>query len=260
MHKYTEKQTKDGPTLVRPQNRGSNVHMTDRCLKWLKARNVNERWLEEMEHTSRGKLLYKNGYYDMETGKFHDRFDPKIFFPYGIMDDYMEADDNEDRYAQSIKERIFVKPLGEAVAETLIYIISRAIAGDNVIMGQVPFCLGAGRAGKSATMQIISCSFQDYIGSFNGECLKYNNNSGGDEAQRLRWMKLHRWKRLVFSTEIAMKCDLDANVIKKMTGRGDKITARFHGKRRVICPQFMPFICANDLPKIIHLARRWWIV
>ena len=258
LYKYTEKQTKDGPTLVRSSTEswGSNVHMTDRCLKWLKARNVNERWLEEMEHTSRGKLLYKNGYYDMETGEFHDRFDPKIFFPYRIMDDYMEADDNEDRYAQSIKERIFVKPLGEAVAETLIYIISRAIAGDNVIMGQVPFCLGAGRAGKSATMQIISCSFQDYIGSFNGECLKYNNNSGGDEAQRLRWMKLHRWKRLVFSTEIAMKCDLDANVIKKMTGRGDKITARFHGKNEgSFCPQFMPFICANDLPKIYPFGK-----
>jgi phage/plasmid-associated DNA primase len=71
-------------------------------------------------------------------------------------------------------------------------------------------------------------------------------------------MLVGRFKRLLISNELSAsagtKAEIDGNMIKKMTGRGDRIVARNHycGEQEFL-PHFMPVLFAQDCPKVSPL-------
>ena len=218
----------------------------------LKQFTLDDNWVERTENTSRGFLLYKNGYYDLKNNVFYDskihRYDPEIVFIYRIDHNYVEPNEEDLEYMESIRERVFFLSLGEEQGKYLLQLISRGMSGEQ--MKRIFFGLGPSNSGKSMISKAIALSCGQYVGNFNAENLGLNSTSG-DEAQRLRWCYLLKDKRIILSNEMTTKGKIDGNMLKKISSGGDTLIGRVHGGCETqYVPQFLPLIFANDLPNI----------
>ena len=218
----------------------------------LKQFTLDDNWVERTENSSRGYLLYKNGYYDLKNGIFYDsklhKYDPEIVFIYRIDHDYVDPNEEDMQYIESIRQRIFFLSLGEEQGKYLLQLISRGLSGEQ--MKRIFFGLGPSNSGKSIISKAISLSCGQYVGTFNAENLSFNSGSS-DEAQRLRWAYLLKDKRIIISNEMTTKGKIDGNLLKKISSGGDTLIGRVHGGCETqYVPQFLPIIFANDLPTI----------
>ena len=105
-------------------------------------------------------------------------------------------------------------------------------------------------SGKSTIVIAASNTFDEYVGTFNGEnlCIK---NSTADEAQLMRWAYLLRYKRILFSNEMKTESVISGNMTKKMSSGGDKLVGRTHGsEEKEFIPHYNVFCNANDLLEI----------
>lgn len=244
---------KDGDKIVKTaKSYGNTLTLMQRIPPLIKTLCTNNNWLDEMQYSSLGKILFNNGYYNFTESKFYDKetygFSPEIMFVGKINQDYLEFDDEDEEYIASIKQRFFYDPLGEEQGNYFALQVARGLAGDK--MKRIMFGLGASNCGKSIISTAIMQSCGEYIGSFNAENLAYRNTSN-DEAQNLRWAMLLRFKRIIISNEMKSTVDLNGNMIKKISSGGDKITGRGHGKDETeFITHFLPICMANDLPKI----------
>ena len=50
----------------------------------LKTLSIKDNWLTEYQFTSLGKLLFINGYHNLQTGTFYINFNSQKFFMYSI--------------------------------------------------------------------------------------------------------------------------------------------------------------------------------
>ena len=71
-----------------------------------------------------------------------------------------------------------------------------------------------------------------------------------DEVTSMHCFLLLKYMCILLSNEIKTSANLDAAIIKKLSG-GDKMTGRLHcGNKTPFNPHFLPIIVANDLPTI----------
>lgn len=206
----------------------------------------NNKWLDKYSNSSLEYLLFNNGYYDGKQCKFINHFNPNIVFFEKIYADYDEKFDEE--YGKSIMTRFFYLPLGKEVGNYYIQMLSCGLLG--CLLKKIYFCLGETNTGKSTITNAIMASCGSYTGTFNAECLTYDKTSQ-DQAQKMRWTLLLRYKRLVFSNELSTESKLNGNYIKKISSGGDRIVARTHQKtEEEFVPHFMTTIFANDMCEI----------
>ena len=258
LHIY--KKTVDGVRYT-GKNYAENNQKRKDMYPYIRQRCVNDDWIRKTEKSSLGKILFLNGHYDFKRSVFikgrisdeseeENGFNPEIVFHCRIDHNFTFLQEGEANYIKSIKERYFVLPLGEEVGNYLILNLARALAGD--VMKRILFGLGTSNTGKGILTKACQASMGQYCGTFNGECLSLNNSSN-DEAQKMRWVYLLRYKRLIISNEIsATTSTLDGNIIKKISSGGDTMQGRVHqGLETDFTPQFLTLALANDLPKII---------
>ena len=214
---------------------------------------TNNNWLKEKSNSSLGYALFNNGYYDFKKNKFYDKitcdfkgeivFFGKFHFNYDI-----NTNTEEEKLIGVIKDTFFTNPLGNDVGEYFITNIARALAGD--MMKRMLFNVGPSNAGKTLISLFILAAFGDYAGSFNGENLAHKT-SNLEEAQIMRFLLLHRYKRIIFSNEMKSSVELNGNMIKKCASGGDNLIGRGMGKEEVeftAHPLFIVF--SNDMNKI----------
>ena len=213
----------------------------------------NDDWEKNIFESSRGKLLFRNGYYDFQRGEFisfsSGIADESIVFTEEIPYHYNEALLDES-YQQNIRERLFVSPFGEEMGDFFLLKLARAVAGDR----EKKFLVGIGvsNGGKSLLGNVLNHSIGGYYGAWNGANICYKNSSQ-DEAQKLRWTLLLRSKRIIVSSELTMtSAGIDGNILKKLSNGGhDDLTGRLHGKNETSFKLgFLPILFAQDLPKI----------
>lgn len=210
----------------------------------------DDAWENNVFESSRGKILFTNGYYDLPNGMFvptgSERFDNSIVFLEHIPYDYSDMyHDN-----QSLFERFFEIPFGKEMGEYYLLKIARAVAGD----AEKKFLAGIGSSntGKSALTSILSNALGGYFGGWNGANICYRQSTQ-DEAQKLRWLYLLRHKRVIVSSELQVGgMGIDGNMIKKMANGGlDPIVARQHGGNELSFKiGFLPILFAQDLDRI----------
>ena len=118
-------------------------------------------------------------------------------------------------------------------------------------MKRVLVGIGSSNTGKSLLSAALKSTCGGYYGGWNGVNICYKNNSA-DEAQKLRWMKLLRFKRIIVSNEIQMGIEIDGNMIKKMSNGGlDDIIGREHcGNESEFKVGFLPILFAQDMDRI----------
>lgn len=220
---------------------------------------VDDNWIRKTESSSLGKILFTNGHYDFIRSLFlygrkkdvsdeENGFNPDIVFVYRIDHAYTDFSLEEMTYMDTIKDRLFIKPLGEDVGNYLILNLARGLAGD--VMKRIMFGLGMSNTGKGIITKACQLSMGQYCGTFAAENLSFNNTTN-DEAQKMRWAFLLKNKRLIISNEISMNRTLDGIIIKKLCSGGDTIQGRVHqGLETDFIPQYLCVILVNDIPKI----------
>lgn len=242
---------KDGKTFQRKESYGGSTVLKRQVIAQIKAKTRQNDWLDEKDDSSRGFLLFKNGYLNMITGVFYSEFTPDILFFHSINLDYEEAVSEEDRaYMERIKFRFFTEPLGDEVGDSLLLNIARALAAEHT--KRIHFCLGDTNRGKSVLTDAIENAFGGYFGTFNAECMAHTNTTT-DNAAQLRWFQLLRHARIIISNELNTLKELDGNMMKKLTG-GDSVVARTHGKEeQKFRSHATLMVCCNDMCKIVPL-------
>ena len=214
----------------------------------------DDNWVQQLFHSSLGKILFLNGYYDFRKSKFYktgeEGYDESIKFTAKIPYDMkMEHTEDDLDYCNSVRERMFYKPFGEDVGNWYILQLARGLAGD--CMKRFLVGIGSSNTGKSLLSAALKSTCGGYYGGWNGVNICYKNNSA-DEAQKLRWMKLLRFKRIIVSNEIQMGIEIDGNMIKKMSNGGlDDIIGREHcGNESEFKVGFLPILFAQDMDRI----------
>jgi hypothetical protein len=200
----------------------------------------DKNWKSNSNHC----LLFNNGYYDSKIDIFYKDFNPNIIFFNKINQDWIIGETN---YLNSIYNRLFIQPLGLEVGEYFLEQLARGLFCDNP--KRILFGLGEPGAGKSVLAKAITNACGEYIGTFNAENLAFNKGSS-DEASQMRWMMLLKNCRIIFSNELKKDVELNANSIKKLTGR-DNLVARTHcAEETTFYVDYLPVVFANDIPKI----------
>jgi phage/plasmid-associated DNA primase len=226
---------------------GNTTTLFNQMLEKLKILCIDDYWLKTLGTSSRGKLLFKNGYFDMRENNFYNEFNPNILFSGKINYDYQPNTDEE--YMESIKKRLFYDPLGKEVGDFFILNLARGLAGD--VMKRILFGLGYSNTGKSTITKAFLNACSDYVGTFDGNSFAYRN-TGSDMASQNRWMMLLKDKRIIFSNEVKSTIPLNGNLMKVVSSGGDAVVGRKHcGNEEEFYLSFLCVMFANDLPKII---------
>jgi phage/plasmid-associated DNA primase len=246
------KKLNDGNQLVDyVQNRKNSQNVLKLVID-LAVNNADNDWSRNMCSSSLGYILFTNGYYDFKESRFipfdSELYNHDIIFLEQIPYPFIMCEDKE--YLKSVKQRMFIDPFGEEVADYYILNIARGLAGD--AMKRCLFGIGDGNTGKSAMTSAIKSVAGGYYGTFNANNLAVKKNANPDDAQALRWVMLLATKRIIASNELEPDVFINGSVLKKLSSGGqDDIVARKHGGYETEYKiSFLPIIFANDLDKI----------
>lgn len=237
--------------LYYSQNRKNAINIAE-CVKDKVMVNKNDGWSDNIFNSSLGYLLFNNGYYDFKNSKFinveDENFNTNIIFMEKIEYNY-DINLIDDKSIKNIKDKLFYKPFGENVGDYYILNIARGLAGD--CMKRCIFGIGNSNTGKSILTNCCKSSFGGYFGDFNAVNLVYKK-SNNDEAQKLRWLMLLQYKRIIISNEMQTGCNIDGNMLKKISNGGlDAITARGHIENEISFKiPFLAIVFANDINTI----------
>ncbi len=231
----------------------NSSHLTT-LIKERAIQECDDEWIVGVGIRNKGKILYKNGYYDMSHGVFltpdNPLYDSSIVFmetvPYDWTPEMLDS-----TYQASILKRFFLLQHDEVKGKYLALVQARGIAGD--AMKHFVIGTGSGNTGKSFLAKTMGVVFGGYVGTFNGANLIYKPSCSQDEAQRNRWIGLLQNKRVIFSSELRMdKNALDGNMMKTLSSGGhDPVVARGHAQdEREIPWRGLCFLLANDMGRI----------
>jgi phage/plasmid-associated DNA primase len=249
----------DEPPIIKDYAQNTTNATNIRTALISKISNQNDsRWLMNSLSSSIGKILFNNGYLDFYNKRFvpneDDNYDKDIVFFEIIDRNYRpittDTESEERKNLEKHKKQLFHTPFTEDVGNWYILQLARGIAGD--AMKRVLFGIGNGNTGKSLITSILKECFGSYVGAFNGENLIFHKNKTTDEGANMRWVLLLKTRRIIFSSEIKMGCQIDGNIVKKLSNGGkDELTGREHCSNETqFKVVFLPIIFANDIDDI----------
>jgi hypothetical protein len=211
---------------------------------------VDNLFVNKIYETTKGKLFFNNGYYDLINNIFIENFDgvyttKKIDKDFKIS--YLE---NNKEKVDEIYKRVLIPVFGQELLEKILLFTARALAGmtNDKNFGLI---MGDRDSGKSKYKNLCETAFSSYVGILNMNSLLLDK-SGGDQEKKLSWLYDSFDKRLLFGSEIKLDgSKLDGNLLKSVCSSSDKIKMR---KNYVDATDFyiqctLCLIC-NDLPAI----------
>lgn len=231
-------------------NYSNFVIKQDLIIKTLPSHIPVENFINKAINLSTGKLLFANGYYDMISKQFINRFNPDIYFPYRIDRDF-PSERNESLISE-VNKILFKDPYYDnevEVGEYLKKLIARGIAGfyedKSVILA-----VGEPNSGKGVITNVLSYVFGSYVGTFNANALLLQKYDSMDSAKKMSWLLPIRFCRLIVSNEVSKGSVLDANLYKNIFSGGDPIMARSNYRDEVeIMNRSTGIFFCNDIPK-----------
>lgn len=212
-------------------------------------------YVEEKDFSAKtaiGKLLFKNGIYNMDTRTFTEGFDPSVFFKGRISRDFSPVRNAE--LEERITKLFFVDPyLTDQLPQAIFYLtaIARAVYGDYNAK-RCYITVGRPNCGRGLLTLVLTLCFESFVSIFNPGCLLHTSNSGEDNPKANSWLVPLVEKRIIIGNEIELSGRfIDGNRLKSLASGGDDVIARQcyekDTKFTIICTAF---ILLNDLPKI----------
>jgi hypothetical protein len=213
---------------------------------------------QNLERSGTRKLLFPNGYYDGQTGKFVPRAQicpmggsPIYFFTntevvfYGsIPDPYLLEVTPESRAAKEFMFDVFYRDL--VAPETRDFFIENIATGLMLEPKKEAICpMGDTNAGKSVFIRTLIASVGDVARTTNLTMFKHNPNSSGDSSIGYAFVAKNSKARLLFSSE--GNCVLDSELFKStISGGEDIITGRMrYGNDKQLDVHFRFFAFTN---------------
>ncbi len=251
-------------------NYGGIVGKQNQIIKLLPSIMRDTQFIQNNIDTSKGKLLWANGIFDLQTGAFTEGFNSDIVFLARIPRPF-PAKRNRLLEA-SINKALFVIPFSANINDRdpemgRFYknAIAYAIAGD-YSHKKAYVVLGDSNCGKGVMTGALQSAFANYVATFNGKDLAYNRRSGSDSAKALGWIIDKLSSRMLIANEMEMDrgVSLNGNLIKTLSSGGDYIDVRrnYQDAQPAKITQNV-FLFANDCPPItpvdsgIHTRMRY---
>lgn len=237
-------------TLDGVVNYSGFAYKQDIIIKLLPALINSSRFCETTIDKTIGKLLFKNGIYDMATKTFTRGFDKSIYFSGRIDRDFPEERDEE--MITRMNKLLFQDPFRIEEQDIGIYqksLIARAIAGhyrDKVTI----WAIGETNSGKGVQSVALEKCFETFVSTYNPNALLYNKNSGADEAKKLSWVFQIHNSRIAIGNEVRPGGIIDVSVVKSLVSGGDIIPIRknFKDEENHINRSTLLYFC-NDMAK-----------
>ena len=209
------------------------------------------------DDSARHKLLFSDGIYDFDTGKFSEGFDPSIVFLKRVNRAFPARDMTK---INEVNQWLFVAPFdhgteGKDIGTYWKKALAVGLAGD---YKRKKFYLGVGKSncGKGVITRALKQAFGDcdkggYVAEWGADNLKYKRDNGGDEAKKLAWTQDLIGARLALSNEARIdRVPLDGNMMKALCG-GDEIKARKnHKDQSGHINKAMMVLLVNDIPDV----------
>jgi hypothetical protein len=173
-----------------------------------------------------GKLLFKDGIYDMKTKIFTKGFDKNLYFAGRIDRNFPKI--RNDTLIKKVNKLLFEDPFKESEQDVGIYqkqLIARGIAGeyeDKVMI----WAIGETNSGKGVQSIALTKCFNSFVSTYNPNALLYNKNSGADEAKKLSWIYPIHNTRIAIGNEVRPTGLIDVSIIKTLVSGGDIIPIR----------------------------------
>lgn len=203
--------------------------------------------------SSKGFILFRDGYYDMKKAVFNPGFDSTCrskFFTKRVIRNYVG--ERNPVIEEKVNKVLFENPYNNpAVGQFYKYIIARAIAGcveDKMWVSIV----GNTNCGKGVMSCILRYVFDEYVGSYNPNVLKFNGRDGTDEARKLAWYVPLIGCRIALGNEVRLDGkSLDGNQIKALSSGGDTLQLRKeHISQFDVELVTTFFLLVNDMPPV----------
>lgn len=204
------------------------------------------------ESNSKACLLFQNGWFNMKTKEFHEGFEGCRDFYFTKRITRAFPTERNKELEESIYKKLFVNPYNNKdIGKYYCNKIARAIAGHAEDKNWITI-VGKPNCGKGVMTTALLNAFEQYVGTFNMNSLKFSPQNSNDEAKKLAWYVSLIGCRVVIGNEVRMdKISLDGNLIKTLSGGGDIIKVRGQYQNEFateIVSTFFGF--SNDLPKI----------
>jgi hypothetical protein len=231
-------------------NYSGYVNKQDIIMKQLPALVQTIKFCETHIDKTIGKLLFKDGIYDMETKTFTKGFNKDLYFAGRIDRNYPEKRD--EILIAKLNKLLFEDPFKEDEHDVGIYqkrLIARGVAGhyeDKVMI----WAIGETNSGKGVQSIALSKCFETYVSTYNPNALLYNKNSGADEAKKLSWVYPIHNSRISIGNEVRPNGLIDISIIKALVSGGDlmKIRKNFKDEEDRVNRSTLIYFC-NDMAK-----------
>lgn len=258
-YNITEEKFKDEYRIIKVSTIPSKIKELVYSIK-AKAPKDNK-FLHNIWNETKGRLYFKNGYYNFVEGKFikgqFNRTPVKIDRDYNdviALEDYNNLYNNILYPIFSIKNPEQDKTRVQLM-EYFLYRISRIMAG-HIEDKKWVLLEGLRNSGKGVLTLLLENAFERYVKITNSGNFIFKENST-DEAKKQSWMIDYQFLRLAFTQEITINKQsktsnkVDGNMIKKFCSGGDSIEARKnHQDEYQFKIQASLMICCNDMPEI----------
>jgi hypothetical protein len=249
---------------------GKEVCMTDdiahtnKVIQVVKAHLPDvDNFMELVRESTRGKLLFKDGYWDFAEECFVEGFDGVV----GVVHinrpfPRMEPEVYEAHLAE-LKRRVIYPIWGRENTdqgkewEVLRLYLIRALAGH---VEDKLWAVGQGlrNSGKGVLMQLLLRGFEGYVASIgSNNFLTRGSDMGGDEAKKMSWAKILNYVRLCVTSEMRQVTGgkpsvIDGDMMKSLSNGGEDpmIIRTNHVDEFEIYVSCLFLLLANDLPDI----------
>jgi hypothetical protein len=198
-----------------------------------------------------GKLLFKDGIYDMPSKTFTKGFNKNLYFAGRIDRDFPTSRNNE--LISTLNKLLFHDPFLESEQDVGVYqkqLIARAIAGHYSDRFMI-WAIGETSSGKGVQCEALLKCFGSFVSIYAPNCLLYNKNSGADEAKKLSWVVPIHNSRISLGNETRQVKDMpmDTSILKNLVSGGDMLPMRqnFKDEEYKKNRSTLMYFC-NDMP------------
>ena len=188
---------------------------------------------------------FNNGIYDLKIGLFR-KGSPDDYVSLTTKYDYMSnLNDDSVEVSTLIKFLTSVFPNDELRKYVLCFVASLLEGGNND--QKMFFWTGSGSNGKGTLTDLINITFGDYFATVPVSLLTVKRRSSSNATPELADKV---GKRILVMNEPEHDDEINAGLMKELTGQ-DKLMARpLYGKPFYYIPQYVPILPCNHLPKL----------
>lgn len=233
---------------------GGNHSNIKKMLKFLPNYcEIDDNFWNNYIDTSKGKLLFKNGYYDFHTNTFTKEFNPNIVFHTRINRNFNLNVPQKyiDKVHKSLFEDPFLEEEQKVMSKYMKISLARGMAGD-YLYKVCYFLIGLKDSCKGVLYEALKSTFENYISTFNGACLYYNKINT-DEAKKLSWLMDIAYSRITFASEPRIEKDvsIDTSLLKALSSGGDPHICRKNNKDEIeLKNRATLMLLCNDCPSL----------